>query len=125
MRQRFILSLPAALAALAALGACATGYGHGDYAYGGREWAGDRRPFAGDLHGPGVALLDPWLKETREGRAVVTLGFREAAGGFVSEPVARRANDWFRRYADQDCDMRITDPEIRVALAAAANRYLR
>lgn len=124
MRQRFLLSLPAALAALGA-GACATGYGHGDYAYGGREYAGVRQAYAGDLHGPGVALLDPWLKETREGRAVVTLGFREAGGGFVSESVARRANDWFRRYADQDCDMRITDPEIRVALAAAAGRYLR
>lgn len=125
MRHRSILSLSAGLAALA-LSACATGgYHHGRHAYSGGEWSGPRQAFAGELHGPGVDLLDPWLKETREGRAVVTLGFRDAARGFVSEAVARRANSWFRRYADQDCDMRITDPEIRVALATAAGRYLR
>jgi hypothetical protein len=56
---------------------------------------------------------------------VVTLGFREAGEGFVSEDVAHRANIWFRRYADEDRDMRITDPEIRTALVQAAGRYLR
>ncbi|HWT11353.1 MAG TPA: hypothetical protein VN231_01220 [Allosphingosinicella sp.] len=130
MRQSAFVSLLAALAA-SGLGACASGYPHGrpghaaDYAYDGGDWAGQRRAYGGDLHGPGLAILDPWLKETAEGRAVVTLGFREAARGFVSEDVAHRANIWFRRYADTDCDMRITDPEIRTALVAAAGRYLR
>ena len=63
--------------------------------------------------GPGVAILDPWLAETREGVAIVTLGFSDAAEGEVSEDVAHRANIWFRRYADSDRDMRITDEEIR------------
>ncbi len=125
MRQRAFLSLLAGLTALGVAGCATGGYHHGRHAYGGGEWSGPRQAFAGDLHGPGVALLDPWLKETREGRAVVTLGFRDAARGFVSEDVADRANRWFRRYADQDCDMRVTDPEIRVALATAAGRYLR
>ena len=115
------------LAALAALGAsgCAYDSARGRYAYDGAQWAGPRAVYQGELHGPGVALLDPWLRETREGRAVVTLGFADAARGLVSEAVAHRANIWFRRYADQDCDMRVTDPEIRTALVAAAGRYLR
>ena len=123
MRQRAFLSLMG-LAALAA-GGCAYDRHHGRYAYGGSEWAGPRQVYQGELHGPGVAMLDPWLRETREGRAVVTLGFRDAARGFVSEDLAHRANIWFRRYADQDCDLRITDPEIRVALVAASRRHLR
>jgi len=122
MRQRAFLFLATSLAALAA---CAHGGHHGRYAYGGSEWSGTRQAYEGDLHGPGLAVLDPWLKETREGRAVVTLGFRDAGRGFVSEDVAHRANIWFRRYADQDCDLQVTDPEIRTALVAAAARYLR
>ena len=115
------------LAALLLSGCATDGY-YGDpsgYGYDGREWAGERRPYAGELQGPGVALLDPWLLETEEGRAVVTLGFYDAAEGYVSEEIAHRANIWFRRYADHDGDQRITDPEIRTALVAAAGRYLR
>lgn len=118
------------LASGAALGACAwddfayEAPGYGRYAYAGDAWR-ERRPYEGELRGPGLATLDPWLLETPEGRAVVTLGFREAAEGFVSEDTAHRANIWFRRYADHDRDMRITDPEIRTALVAAAGRYLR
>jgi len=121
------------LLALAGLSACSwgyDGYGHGGHdpsgpAYGGREWAEPRRPFEGELTGPGSAILDDWLKETPEGRAIVTLGFRDAARGVVSEDVAHRANLWFRLYADQNRDMIITDPEIRTALVAAAGRYVR
>lgn len=132
MRRTMLTML--ASGAVLALGACADddfyypyaeGAGpYGDYAYWGRDWR-DRRPYEGPLAGPGVAILDPWLRETPEGRAVVTLGFRDAAEGEVSEDVAHRANIWFRRYADSDRDMRITDPEIRTALVAAAGRYLR
>lgn len=82
-----------------------------------------RRAYEGELSGPGVAILDDWLKETREGRAIVTLGFAEAHRGVVSEDVAHRANIWFRRYADQNRDMTVTDPEIRTALVAAAGRW--
>ena len=124
MDRRAIISLAAAVATLGAT-ACATGRSHDAYAYDGADWSGSRRAYEGELHGPGVQLLDPWLTETAEGRAVVTLGFREAARGYVSEDVAHRANIWFRRYADENCDMRITDPEIRTALVAAAGQYLR
>ncbi len=91
-------------------------------AYAGAAWGGER-PEIEELEGPGVAILDPWLAETREGRAIVTVGFQDAAYGEVSEDVAHRANIWFRRYADSDRDMRITDEEIRVALVAAGGRY--
>jgi len=114
-----------ALAAVAALGACAHSYPERGQAYDGERWAGPRTPYRGDLRGPGLDILDPWLKETPEGRAIVTLGFRDAAEGLVSEDVAHRANIWFRRYADGNRDMRITDPEIRTALVAAAGRYVR
>ncbi len=103
----------------------APGYApYGAYAYAGQAWA-DRRPYQGELRGPGVAMLDPWLRETAEGRAIVTLGFHAAAEGHVSEAIADRANIWFRHYADGDRDMRITDPEIRTALVAAAGRFVR
>ena len=105
-------------------GGC-THYSDRDYAYDGSEWRGYREPYAGELRGPGVAQLDPWLRETAEGRAVVTLGFRDSAEGFVSEASADRANIWFRRYADENCDMKITDAEIRTALVTATGRYLR
>ena len=114
------ITLFAILAALAASG-CATPHGH---SYDGDAWSGARRAYDGDLRGPGVELLDPWLLETEEGRAVVTLGFRDAANGLVSEDVAHRANIWFRRYADADCDMRITDGEIRTALVTATGQYV-
>ncbi len=115
--------------ALSGLSACSWGYdgyyGHGGYAYRGSAWAPEARPlYQGDLRGPGVDILDDWLKETPEGRAIVTLGWRDAGDGVVSEDVAHRANVWFRRYADHDGDMIITDPEIRTALVAAAGRYL-
>jgi hypothetical protein len=93
-------------------------------AYAGAAWEGER-PQVEELEGPGVEILDRWLAETREGRAIVTLGFSDAAHGDVSVDVAHRANIWFRRYADSDRDMRITDEEIRVALVTAGGGYLR
>ena len=129
MRRRTMLTM----LGLAALSACAWGY---DEHYGvaaapppsyqGRAWAEPRpvrTPFEGELSGPGLAQLDDWLKDTPEGRAIVTLGFTDAAGGVISEETADRANIWFRRYADTNHDMTITDPEIRTALVAAAGRY--
>lgn len=132
MRVRSILSLAAAIA----LSACTTygdpGYAagdpppvlaeesedrYGDYAYDGQDF--DRGGGHGDFEGPGAEVLDPWLAETREGWFIVTRGFGDAAQGFVSDEVAVRANLWFRRYADADRDMRLTDEEIRRALAWA------
>jgi len=132
MRRRTLLTF----LGLAGLSACAWGYD--DYydapgwqtaprpAYHGREWAGPRpmrAPFEGALTGPGLAQLDDWLKDTSEGRAIVTLGFSDAANGVISEETADRANIWFRRYADTNRDMTITDPEIRTALVAASRLH--
>ena len=134
MRRRTLFTI----LALAGVSACAWGYD--DYynapgpqaasppAYQGREWAAPqavRTPFEGALTGPGLAQLDDWLKDTPEGRAIVTLGFTDAAGGVISAETADRANIWFRRYADTNHDMTITDPEIRTALVAASRRYRR
>jgi hypothetical protein len=133
MRRRTLLTM----LGLAGLSACAWGYD--DYnspgweasprpAYRGGEWGAPRAvrtPFEGTLTGPGLAQLDDWLKDTREGRIIVTLGFSDAAGGAISAETADRANIWFRRYADSNHDMIITDPEIRTALVAAAGRYTR
>ena len=138
MRRRTILTI----LTLAGVSACAWGYDEHYYAggpdrlamaaaapaYRGRAWAGPqavRTPFEGDLSGPGLAQLDDWLKDTPEGRAIVTLGFADAANGVISVETADRANIWFRRYADSNRDMTITDPEIRTALVAASRRYMR
>lgn len=114
MSTRAIMAL---LAGTIVLGACATGYG--DYRYEGRDF-GARDYDGGELSGPGVGDLDPWLAETREGRQLVRMGWRDAADGSVSEDVADRANIWFRRYADENRDMRLTDAEIRTALVAGS-----
>ncbi len=111
----------------------AYGYGTGPV-YQGAQWAAPapaaaslapRQPYAGELSGPGVETLDEWLRDTTEGRAIVTLGFHDAAEGVISEDVAHRANIWFRHYADNNRDMTITDDEIRTALVSAAGRYVR
>ncbi|HYN46426.1 MAG TPA: hypothetical protein VES64_07015 [Allosphingosinicella sp.] len=109
------------LIAAGGLAACAYDE-HGDH---GREWAGQRHAHGGALSGPGVAILDDWLKDTREGKVIVTMGWRDAGRGVVSEDVAHRANIWFRRYADGNRDMTITDAEIRAALVAGARRWTR
>ena len=134
MRRRTLLTM----LGLAALSACAWGYdehygspgwteaGPPPPVYRGRSWAAprpERAPFEGQLSGPGLAQLDDWLKDTPEGRAIVTLGFTDAAGGVISEETADRANIWFRLYADTNHDMILTDPEIRTALVAASRRY--
>lgn len=124
-------------AALLLVGVTACSWGYDEHYYGtpagyapppapvyhGRRWAAPRQPYSGNLTGPGVAQLDDWLKDTPEGRAIVTLGFRDAANGVISGETADRANLWFRHYADSNRDMTLTDAEIRTALVAAAGRY--
>lgn len=97
------------------------GHRYGEYRYDGRDYMGwSRAPE--QFTGGGAPLLDPWLVQTKEGRAVVSTGFEEARRGRISTETAHRANSWFRRYADQDGDMRLTDQEIRIALAQASER---
>ena len=110
------------LAALCAIVAgCATYErgGYGRYRYEGSDWTG-RHGGGGPLRGPGVGLLDPWLAETGEGSLLVRAGWLRARRGFVDRRTAERANAWFRRYADTDRDLCLTDHEIRTALVWAA-----
>lgn len=108
----------ATLVFAAAIGGCAYNdypapASYGDYAYEGRT-------YAGSFGGEGAGLLDPWLADTEEGRKIVRLGFQDASGGRIDEATADRANIWFRRYADTDRDLCLTDEEIRVALIQAS-----
>ncbi|HEX8527996.1 hypothetical protein [Allosphingosinicella sp.] len=119
-----------AAAAAASLAGCATtyddygrrgGYGLGDdYRYEGSAYA---RRGGGPFDGPGADVLDPWLAETDEGQQIVRMGWRGVRDGWIDEDVARRANVWFRRYADEDRDMCLTDAEIRTALVTAARGH--
>ncbi len=123
-----------AVAAMAATACAHDPYGYGSYGafdtghydaqYSGGAWSGPRVPYAGSgLEGPGVAVLDPWLLETAEGQTIIRAGFRGAQTGFIDEDTAHRINIWFRRYADSNRDLQLTDPEIRLALVQAGGRF--
>lgn len=103
-----------ALPLLAALGltACAHdpyGDGYGDYAYAGDNWDAPRNEY--------LEALDPWLENTDEGRDIV-YRWTEQGGGYRGS--VRALNVQFRRFADTDRDLRLTDEEIRLALIRCA-----
>lgn len=107
--RRFALPL----VALLAVSACSHnryGYGPGDgYGYGGGAYAGAAMD---DLD-----VLDPWLAQTREGGIIV----ERALGDDNWEVQAvRDLNIRFRHFADTNRDQRLTDQEIRLALARCA-----
>jgi hypothetical protein len=107
------------------------GYGQGmrfgDYVYDGRDYASGYSGYSGRygsgqqsyLRGAGVGSLDPWLASTPEGQGIVTARFG-GRDGMIGYEAAQSANVWFRRYADSNRDMRLTDEEIRVALVEAS-----
>ena len=122
---------PAAIGALftaaLSMAACATYYdddrgygrgGYGGYHYEGRDYQriGNR---CGFFHGSGGDRLDPWLACTHEGQEIIRRGFDEGQNRRISRNTADRANVWFRRHADRNRDMRLTDREIRIALTDA------
>jgi hypothetical protein len=94
---------------------------HGGYDYQGQDYDRPGNDCA-YFDGSGADLLDPWLACTEEGRELVRDGFDREESGFISEELADQANIWFRRHADTNRDMQLTDPEIRTALVNAA-RY--
>lgn len=102
------------LICLAAVSACSShrygydGYGPAGYGYDGGEWSGRGLD---DLYRP-----DPWLQDTREGQAI--LDRHLGRGGHPEE--IRDLNIRFRRFADTNGDMRLTDREIRLALVRCA-----
>jgi hypothetical protein len=60
--------------------------------------------------------LDPWLEDTREGRVIVG----RSLGERYHPEAIRDLNIRFRRFADTDRDLRLTDYEIRLALVRCA-----
>lgn len=100
------------LLAVASLVGCAHydrgGYGYDPYAYAGGDWGGD----LGNLD-----RLDPWLDDTEEGHVIVDRWFDQGTRGRAS---VRALNIRFRQFADTDRDLRLTDREIRLALAHCA-----
>lgn len=119
--MRKALRAVALLLAVGGLAACAYqdryDYGYSDryddYSYDGDDYA-DGAGYYDSLGGSGEDVLDPWLVLTPEGRDIVATGF--GGDGRLTEETAHRANIWFRRYADTDDDLRLTDEEIRLAL---------
>jgi hypothetical protein len=112
-------AIAALFAAALVAGGCAThrdGHhrGYGDYDYRGADYErlGNR---CGAFGGPGGERLDPWLACTEEGEDLVRTMFTGGRGG-LDEAEADRANIWFRRHADTNRDMCLTDPEIKAAL---------
>jgi hypothetical protein len=97
------------------------GHRYGDYRYQGSDYSGWSRT-SDAFKGGGAPLLDPWLGLTEEGQAVVRARFDEGRPGHLRPQSAHRANAWFRRYADQDRDLSLTDQEIRTALLSASAR---
>jgi hypothetical protein len=95
---------------------------HGGYSYDGRDYhrlGNDCASFGG----PGGDMLDPWLACTEEGENLVRI--RYARDGGLDEEDADEANVWFRRHADTNHDLCLTDGEIKAALVNAARHYAR
>jgi hypothetical protein len=119
MRMAAILTLFASALGMAA---CATyydgGYRGGSYDYVGSDFD---RPGngCGFFAGPGGGKLDPWLACTPEGQGIVRDGFDSDRDRRLSSATAERANIWFRRHADSNGDMRLTDGEVRMGLVNA------
>ena len=122
------LAIGALFTAVLSMTACSTYYdeygsrgGYGGYDYVGRDYdriGNDCRFFRGS----GGDMLDPWLACTREGQEFVRGRFDTDEDRRIGRRGADRANIWFRRHADTNRDMRLTDAEIRAALVNAA-RY--
>lgn len=91
-------------------GSYGPGYGdYDEYGYRGDDWS------SRDMND--LFRLDPWLEETREGQEIVA---RSLGQGYHPEAV-RDLNIRFRRFADTDRDLRLTDREIRTALVRCAS----
>jgi hypothetical protein len=116
-------TIAALFAAGLMLAGCAT---HDDYGRSGRSRyyaGGDYDRLGNDcgaFGGSGARLLDPWLACTEEGENLVRSRFDRGHNGRISRATADRANIWFRLYADQNHNKRLTDPEIKAALVTHA-----
>jgi hypothetical protein len=104
------------------LSACATAGSNDlgpEYRYAGPDtptYVGDRYD-PEDVGGQGAQHLDPWLSGTLPGQQLVLARFDRNYDGRIGWDRAGEANRWFRRFADRNRDMRLTDREINRGLA--------
>lgn len=68
--------------------------------------------------GDGAKHLDPWLNGTQPGQRLILAFFDRNYNGRIGIDRAGEANRWFRRFADRDHDLRVTDDEINRGLVA-------
>lgn len=93
-----------------------------DWNYRNGESEGKGAYYDGGRYGPrgtggiGVNRLDPWLSDTPVGGRFVRLMAGRERDGRIHAATVRRANTWFRRYADADRNLRPSDAEITTAL---------
>ena len=102
-----------ALAGAAALAGCATDDHYADSSY--PRYQGGSYGAHG-VGGTGADRLDPWLAGTRAGQKLVLVRFDRNHNGEIGSDRAWQANRWFRRFADTNRDLWITDREISLAL---------
>ena len=88
---------------------------YGDYAYDGSEYQRLGNG-CGFFEGEGGSALDPWLACTDEGRQLVRDRYDDDQDRRVTLATADDANVSFRRHADTNRDMRLTDGEVKAAL---------
>lgn len=86
----------------------------GGYEYAGKAYAAAPR-IQGYFAGYGGDLLDPWLVHTAEGRDIVRIAYADPRR-IVTGHQGRRANRWFREFADTNNDRELTDTEIQAGL---------
>lgn len=127
MKSR-ISKLVLALGASVSLAACATTYDMGaddygyDDSYGYPDYNGGQYGASG-IGGSGARYLDPWLSGTEAGRTLIQRRFDSKYNGRITPSTAKKANAWFRRYADTNRDSMITDREIDQGLQRLAQDY--
>jgi len=109
------------------LGGCASDmWGEQDPAY--RYIDGSYPVYAGGdygqlgVGGEGASHLDPWLSGTEPGQRLILAEFDRNHDGRIGVDRAGEANRWFRRFADRNHDLRLTDAEINRGLIVAERK---
>lgn len=119
MKTRLFIGVATMVAAVV-LSGCAydtAGYDTGYPSYNGGQYG------ASGVGGSGAQYLDPWLSGTQVGQTLVLRRFDGNHNGQIKEGTARKANAWFRRYADSNRDQILTDQEINMGLERLSRDY--
>jgi len=129
MRMRQIFTVLAG-ALFSLVGACTTpGWQGHDVDY--RYADGSYPVYSGGSYGEygvggdGARHLDPWLSGTQPGQRLVLAYFDRNYNGRIGMDRAGEANRWFRRFADRDHDLRVSDDEINRGLVALDRKLRR